>query len=330
MKAKRVVRSKEKTTLALALEHVEICSHGVAAYANYCIFTPGWLVGYDSVVAAGFRVAEDLFGIAPHTETLKHAVGRAGDPYSLTVHADKLTVRGTAVKADVPLCSPASIPNAQPDPQRFEVTEALREAVVDVSRVTRARHERVIAASVLLKADSAVGTDGGTILEAWHGLHLPGRWLLPTEFAVALSAVKYKPTHLGWSDETFTVWYGSNVWLRTNLYEDSYPDTDIMYAKMTADTPEMRRVPVNMLLALDTLKPFLADNTITLWQGGFNTQADGSGASYTFEHHLPPEPRVLPYDGMRQAGLHGEWIGFCKAGFYWYGPRLRGISAAAS
>ena len=322
------VRSKDKSSLSIALDHVELCCHGVAAYAPYCLFTPGWLVGYDGVVAGGYKVAEDLPGVAPHTETMRPAVARAGNPYSLTVQADKITVRGHQVKVDVPLTRPESIPSVMPDHPRFEVGEPLREAIVDVSKVTKARHERVIVACVLLRSDSVVGTNGGTILEGHHGMQLPGRWLLPTEFADAMDKVKYKPTHIGWSDETFTVWYGPHCWLRTNLYQDNYPDTDVMFARMIADTAELRPVPSDMLLALETLKPFLEDDTITLWQGGFNTKPDGTGASYSFQHHLPPAPRQLPYQGLRFTGSHGEWIGFCRDGFYWYGQRLRGISAA--
>lgn len=322
------VRSKDKSSLSLALDHVELCCHGVASFAPYCMFTPGWLIGYDGVVAAGYRVAEDLPGVAPHTETMRPAVARAGNPYSLTVHANKLTVRGNTVKVDVPLTNPEAIPSVVPDHPRHEVSEPLREAIVAVSKVTRARHERVIVAAVLLKADSVVGTNGGTILEAHHGGRLPGRWLLPTEFALAVDSIKYKPTHIGWSDTTFTIWYGPHCWLRANVYEDAYPDTDVIYARMIADAVELRPVPTDMLLALETLKPFLDDDTITLWQGGLNTKPDGTGASYTFSHHLPPAPRQLPYLGLRFAAMYGEWIGFSREGFYWYGQQLRGISAA--
>lgn len=325
---KQAPRTKDKTQLATALYHVEIASHGVAAYAPYCMFTTGWLVGYDSVVAAGYRIVEDLPGIAPHTETMHYAVARAGNPYSLTVHSDKLTVRGHAVKVDVPICRPDQIPNVVPDVPYCEIGEPVREALISAGKIVKARNEYIIASAVLLGRNSVVGTDGGTVLEAYHGGNLPCRWMLPAEFVLAVAAVKHKPTHIGWSDETFTIWYGKDCWLRTNVYMDKYPDTDLMFATMTADTPELRPVPADMLLALETIKPFLEDDTITLWEGGINTKPDGTGASYGFAHHLPPQPRMLPYMALKLAAQHGEWIGFNRRGFYWYGPQLRGISAS--
>lgn len=325
---KPVTRSKDKSSLLLALDHVELCSHGVAAYAPFCLFTPGWLIGYDGVVAAGYRVAEDLLGVAPHTETMRHAVGRAGSPYALTVHAGKITVRGDKVRVDVPLAPAESIPNAMPDNPTALIAEPVREALIAAAKVTKARQERVIAAAVYLRANSVVGTDGGTILEAHHGAQLPGEWLLPTEFVAAFERVKALPTHIGWSDDTLTVWFGPHAWLRTNVYTAKYPDTDVIFAGMISECTDLRPVPVDMLQALETLKPFLDDGTITLYGGGFNTLPTGLGASYTFPHHLPHEPRQLPYEAMRLLGMYGEWVAFSQRGFYWYGNTVRGITAA--
>lgn len=330
MARKPVVRNKDKSALALALDHVYTCAGGIATYAPYCLFQPGWLVGYDGVVASGYRIAEDLH-CAPQTETFRNAIAKAGNPFSLTIlSSGTLVVTGDKVRVEVPTLRPDEIPNVQPDAPRASVSETLREAILDVSKVTTARHARAIASAVFLRGDTATGTNGGTILECYHGLSLPSQWLLPTEFALALEKIKHRPTHIGWSDATFTIWYGHNAWIRTNIYTDSYPDTDIMYARLLSYNAELRPVPPEMLNALMTLKPFLEDDTITLWAGGLNTKIDGTGASFNFEHHLlVPQPVLLPYAAMLYAASWADWLSFTREGIYWYGARLRGITAAA-
>ena len=329
MARKPQVRAKDKSTLGLALDHAILCSHGVAPYAPYCLFGTGWLIGYDGIVASGYRIAEDVH-LAPHTETMRNAVARAGNPFSLTVIASgDVVVTGDKVRVTVPCNSMDAMPNVQPDAARQDVSEAFREAIVAASKVTTARHARVIASAVNCKSNSVVGTDGGTILEAYHGMGLSGQWLLPAEFAAVVDKVKHKPTHVGWSDTTFTIWYGRDCWVRTNFYTDDYPDTDVMFARMIADAGELRPVPAEMLGALMALKPFLDGDLITLWARGLNTASDGTGASFTFDHHMVvPDPRSVPYAGLTYAGTWGDWIAFNKDGFYWYGGMVRGITAA--
>ena len=319
-----------KTSLSLALDHANICNKGVAAYAPFCVFSPGWLVGYDGVVASGYRIVEDLW-IAPHTETMRNALAKAGTPFSLTQLASgNVVVTGDKVRVEVPCNSMDAMPNVVPDAARHEIAEPFCEALCNVASVTTARHARVIAASVFIIGDSAIGTDGGTILEAYHGMGLPGPFLVPTEFAIAVEKVKHKPTHIGWSDATLTVWYGPNCWLRTNIYTDSYPDTDVMFARMLSHNAELRPIPTEMLGALMRIKPFLEDDTITLWAGGFNTKFDGTGASSHFDHHLiVPQPLLLPFATMVYAATWGQWLSFSKDGMYWYGQRVRGATAAA-
>ena len=330
MARKPVVKAKEKSQLGMALDHAYLCAGGIAAYAPYCLFAPGWLIGYDGLVASGFKIAEDL-RIAPHTETMRNAVAKAGNPFGLTQLPDgNVVVTGHKVRVEVPCHSLDAIPNVQPDAARHVCSEALREAIVDASKVTTARHARVIAAAVLLRSNSCVGTDGGTILEAHHGQELGQQFLIPTEFAQAIDKVKYKPTHCGWSDTTFTIWYGPNAWIRTNLYSDSYPDTDIIFARLMSVGAELRPIAPETLAALMTLKPFLDDHTITLWAGGLNTKPDGTGASFGLQHHLlVPQPRVLPYNAMVYAATWGEWMSFQPDGMFWYGNRVRGATAAA-
>jgi hypothetical protein len=303
-----------------------IVNGGVANYAPYCHFSTGWLVGYDGIVAAGVRAHEQL-NVCPQTELFRHAVSRAGGALTLTERADgTLYVSGDAVRASIPCFPQANIPNVVPDAAYLPVSQSLSKVLVAISKIAAARHETVIGSSVLLKSDSVVGTDGATIVEGHHGSQLPYRWVLPREFCDALAKVKTVPTHCGWSADTFTLWFGTDMWLRTNTYEDKYPDTDLWFARLMSSVGEYRPIPLSLLMAIETLKPFRYGDTLGIYPYGLNTLADGTGAAYHMQHDIA-YVGGFPSAGLKLAAEHGSWIAFSTEGAYWYGDVIRGITA---
>lgn len=327
MAKKPTSRKREQSALGIAAEHVALVAGNQASYSNACLFAPGWLIGYDGVVGAGYRISEEL-NVAVDAPTLHHALSRAGEPYSLTAMPNgSLVVRGQSVRVTVPGFPPAGIPNVQPDMPLAGFSEAARGILASVSRIATARAERVILSAVDLRRDSAVATSGDVILEGWHGCNLPGRWLLPIEFIETLRRVKFAVTHCGWSDTTFTLWFGPHAWIRTNVYSDPYPDTDIIFARLVADLCKSEPLPMpqDCLLAVETLKPFKDSQELLVNEHGFNTKADATGASYRIAHGFPT--MLAPFEGLRQAAMHGDAIGFIGVPYpaaYWYGKELRG------
>lgn len=316
----------EKTPLVRALDHVYIASHGPASFAPFCHFEPGgWLVGYDGIVAAGAKAHENVH-LAPDTEMFRHACMRAGSPYSITAMPDNtVVVRGNKVRATVSCFPIDQVPNVMPDVPLGPVTEAFRNVLIDVAKLAILKADSIIASAVLISANSVTVTDGSTIVEGWHGCNLPGRWVVPREFADALFKVKATPTHIGWGATTLTIWFGPELWLRTNIYEDKYPDCDVIFAQMKSQSNDYRPIPPDMLQAIETLKPFRESMFMQFMEYGFNTQQDGRGASFTFEHHIPYRGQ-FPTEGLRMAAAHGQWIAFGQTGAYWYGPVCRGTT----
>jgi hypothetical protein len=317
----------EKGPLWQALDHAMIASTGTANFAPYCHFQPGgWLVGYDGMIAAGSKVAEQLT-VAPHTETFRNAVARAGNPYSITVKNDGgIVVSGDKVRAPVPCFPLTAIPNVMPDAPLGPFQATAAQAVWMAGRIAATRADSVVASSVMLKRDSAVATDGSTIVEAHHGGGLPTSILLPVEFANALGKAKRPATHCGFNDATFTAWLGPEQWLRTNLYEATYPDTDLYFARIRSQCGELRPVPQALLQAVETLKPFREGALMHIFDKGLSTGPDGAGAVFHFEHYMAYRG-PFPTEGLRMAATYGEWIAFGNEGAFWYGQVCRGITA---
>lgn len=270
--------------------------------------------------------------MAPRTDPFRAAVARAGEPFSLTVLADRVVVRGHKLRAEIDLFPMEQLHNVQPDPPRHAVSSVLRYVVGEVAKATTAKTDRVIPASIFVRSNSCTATDGMCILEGYHGCNLPDQWLLPREFAEAVGKSKSDATAIGWSDATFTVWFGENAWLRTNVYKEQFPDTDIIFAQMASMGIEYRPSPEGFVAALQAVKPFTTgQRLIEFVDNGFYCvdEQHNRGASYALPSYmLLQNPPYFRWDAMLHAAAHAKWIAFNSRGCIWYGDVLRGMAAS--
>ena len=210
----------QKDYLAQALAFVETVARGPASYAPYCQFVGGWLVGYDGIVAAGMRVTEAL-PFAPRTETLRKAIVKAGQPYSLAVRDNgRLVVRGEKFRAEIDGYSLEHTPNVWPDAPTLPVGNELVVALKEAGKIASAKSDRIICAAVNMRPQCAVATSGDVIIEARHNMQFPYAALLPVEFVSALESVKLAPTAAGAGEGTFTLWFGEDAWMRCQTYAE--------------------------------------------------------------------------------------------------------------
>ena len=94
---------------------------------------------------------------------------------------------------------------------------------------------------------------------------------------------------------------------------------------MKAQASDYRPVPQEMLQAIETLKPFRETQAMQFMEYGLNTRADATGASFSFDHHIPYRGQY-PTEGLKMAAAHGEWIAFGPTGAVWYGAVIRGTT----
>ena len=315
----------ERHQLWSALDHAALVSRGAANYSGYCLLQGHWLVGYDGTVAAGSRVEEEL-GVAPDTDLFRAAIARVGTPYSLTLMPDTtLAVRGNALRASIPTFPLLSIPNVVADNPQIACGEELRRAIVAVSKIATNKSDIIVECSVALGKNSAVATDGSTILEALHNNNLPLFMLLPREFGDVIAKVKAVPTHCGWTDQTFTMWFGEMQWVRTNAYPPNYPDTNVVFSQVLSQCGDFRPVPVDLSMAIESLKPFRQKDTFIVTDTGLTTGYDSARTSYNIQHFWTFRGEY-PIDGLRVAAMFGRTIAFGPSGAYWQSDNVRGVT----
>jgi hypothetical protein len=302
------------------------------AYARHVVLWHGWLYAFDGVVGIGTKIAEHL-GVAAHTATLMAALQRAkSGPLVLTVQDTQLIVSAGRLRVPVPCVDLQSMPWVEPDPPTVPLTPAFRDALALVAPIASATATRVALACVLLRSGSCVGTDGNIIVEAWHGANTP-RLCLPKETAAALLKCPKAIVSVGSSPGRCTFYFDDGSWLRSQLYEDKYPDIDPILNRPNNPQP----VPEGFFEAVAAVSPFVGESgALSLSPFGVSVKLapsdasrgasfdfEGIGGNYTFAARCLN--MIAPYAKSIDFGKNGEGSPYAPLAFY--GDNVRGMIA---
>lgn len=313
---------KEVPSLIRALDFIAFAQKDKGApYQTHVALGGKMAVAHDGVLSAGHRIDEDLVA-SPHTVTLLAALKRCAGVLSVAqLDNEKLSVKSGRFKAFVPCLPNSTLPGIAPDPKAGVIDNRIREGLAILSPLVVENSQRVITASVMLRSRSMIATNGNVMLEYWHGIDLPPGLLIPKVFINALLKITKPIVSFGFSQSTFTVYFDDDSWLKTQLYNDKWPDCDTILNKPNNPV----EVPVGLFDAINVVSGFADDNRIRLRTGRVQTHADEStGASYevagltanvmfNIKHLLLLEGRIKTIDFVGNKNVS-----------YFYGDNLRG------
>ncbi len=213
------------------------------------------------------------------------------------------------------------LPGIEPDPYAGVLDDRIRIGLEILSPFVVENSQRVVMASVLLRAQTMVATNGHVLLEYWHGIDLPPGLIVPKLFINALTRIKKKIVGFGFSSTSFTVYFEDRSWLKTQLYKEKWPDTDGIMARPHQPVP----LPVNFFEALHSIVDFTEDNRVRIRPGKIQSHADeGTGATYEVEGLNA----VATLNAKHLALLDGLIVSMDISGTggvsFFYGENLRG------
>lgn len=266
--------------LLSALRFVELAQQKEGApYQTHCRITPHGIVAYDGVIAAGIPHTDELPEVCPNTYNLIHALDRARGSIAVTVEDGKMTIKASKFTAVVPVMSPLDLQYVTPDAAQYPLTDDFRDAATKASVYTKEGAQTVVAASVLTRNGSLVGTNGNVVVEAWHGIPTPPGLVIPKRFIDQLAKLKKKIAHFGFTDTTLTIWFDDGCWLKTQLYSEPWPNIDMILAY--TDTAIPQDIPKDFWEGVNTIEPFAQENRIYFSDKGIRSnQHVGVGADY--------------------------------------------------
>lgn len=306
-KRQAVEASEQTSDIVAALEWIKVAQKDVGpANETHCYMGFGAIVAFDGVVAAGHKAnVQDVS--APHTFRLLSALSRTKGAVQL-VHTQSgdISISAGSFKARVPTIPPDTLLNIQPDPRVAYLTDAFRDALALVEGLSKESAQTLHASSILIRANTVVGTDGITVLEAWHGIDLPT--LVIPKTAAAVIAKTSKPlTGFGFGPTSATFWFGDDCWYRTQLYVEKWPNIDVAMARNSGNwfalAPEF-------FDALDAVAPFTEDGFVHYYDGRLcsHSQSPDVGASYAIA--LPGVPEFSANGKRLSAFRWATWVAF--------------------
>lgn len=290
---------------------------------SHCRLANGYAVAFDGVLAMGHPIEEEL-SLCPQTHRLIDALKRCKETLSITqMDGDTLVIKSGGFRAVIPCLNPAAIPHALPDPKVGDIDDTIKEGFTLLNPLISGTGSTTVEASLLLQNNSMIATDRHVMVEFWHGTNLPDNLAIPKVAVVAVSKITVPLVGIGVSDRTVTFHYEGGLWLRTQLYNEKWPNVSEI---INAGDP-IKATPVAPALfdAIEAVAPFSPDGAIHTFEGyigSHNTNA--SGATYELKGVTPG----LCFGHKHLSVIKGmattiDMVG--KKGIsYFYGERTRG------
>lgn len=290
--------------IVAALKFIEPASKDIGqANQTHCMFHGNWVASFDGLLMMAAKVDTDITAF-PNTKRLLHTLSRCDESVQITqLDNNRLGIKSGKFSAFVPCLEPGILAFTPPDPPQGTFNEAVVKALTTVGVIAKENAPRMVQASVLLRTNSAVATDGVTCFEAWHGLPMP-TVVLPKLFISELAKITKKPVMAGASPNTFTVYFEDESFIRTQLYVEPYPNVDSVLNVNASPYP----IPAELWAALAKLEAMKGDahNVIFKAKGLQTDDNENVGASYEIE--LDVEDITFNIDFLRRLEPYAQTV----------------------
>ena len=250
---------------------------GNVPYQTHCVFYGGFVTAFDGTLTIGHPIAEDI-NACPNTMLLLSALLKCGQTLSITqLDSGRLSVKSEKFKALVPCEKFDGMPYVGPDVQCAVIDERIKTGFELVSPLANETAQRTALAAILLQANSTAATNGHVLLEYWHGIDLPPNILLPKPAVKAIVATDKKLVGFGFSDNSATFFFEDKSYIKTQLFQDTYPDISKVLDAPSNPWP----LPEGFYTAVDTLESFTETGLLYFGPASMRSHYDANeGASY--------------------------------------------------
>lgn len=286
-------RSKSTTkssSLLSAIEFVGAILKPVgAAYETHISIKNQWAVGFNGVLSAGHKVDEQLEAY-PQNQLFLNALSKCSDSLSITLlETNRLSIKSGNFKALVPCVDADLMHVIEPDIPCAVVDDRFKKALETVGVLASENAQSVVTASILMNGQSLIATDRKFIMEAWHGVDLPPNITLPKAFVGPLTKTKKPLAKFGFSESSVTFYFDDESWLKTQTFNDVYPDLNGLLNKQS----NLWNVPDKFFEAIKAVEPFSEDGNI-YFDAGFLRSHPSDTVGASFEITGTPKGVVYP------------------------------------
>lgn len=259
----RPAKPTQAQQLIEALDFIAVGTRDDEDYQEYIVMKGGYATAFNGQIAAGHPIAEELT-VCPQLKRLRAALAKSGKSLVISETPNgQLSIKGDKPRFVVPCRKLDEQPQVEPNPKLAPLAETIKDAFNVCGSLATEAGERVIEASLLLEANTCTGTNGVALLQYWHGIDLPPAIILPKIFTAAIVKAGKPIDGFGfewkqgkepgeWIVGTFTIWFEGGAWIRTQCYQDRWPDVSRILNVPSNATP----IPEGLFEAIDTVHGF--------------------------------------------------------------------------
>ena len=273
MARKPVEPNTDRTKLLAALRFASLPAEKEGA-STYVTIMDRYAIGQNDTYSVGTPIAIDL-RICPQTTLFEAALKACTDAFDLSqISPTEIVIGSGRFKAVVPAVPHSDANWVTPDKLCGMLPELPWRQMAAIPEPKK--NDKVHNHSLLLRQNSLVATNGGLLVEHWHGTDLPRSFAVPLLSAAALGKFPARLCGFGYSPHSFTFWFEDGSFLKTRLMSEPYPALERIFS--TAAKPE-NSVPLwtDFYKAMSAIDKFVVDDTIHFQDG---TLCAGERASY--------------------------------------------------
>lgn len=251
--ARKTKALNQSVKLIEALNFVSVATTKISDISQEHVrLRDGWLYAANGILSAGHPIEENL-NCCPHGPRFLAAVVKSGVAHTMSLtEANRLSVKGDKFRAVLECLPEIDLPPAFPDAACAPLDDRVKVALAAVGTLVSEAADNVIQSAVKLQAYSAQSTNRQIAIEYWHGIDLPPNLIIPKTFIQAINKQTKPLVGFGFSDRSVTFHYEDKSWIKTQLYEDEYPDINRFF-----DNPSIpSNLPENFFEAAESVSVY--------------------------------------------------------------------------
>lgn len=198
-------------------------------YQTHCVIKNGILSAFDGVITIGIACKFD-FEACPHTLSLIDAIKNCASDVAITqLNNCSLSIKSGKFKATIDCYPSDNMICIAPDPKVATIDNRILDAFNAVVNIISDSAPKECLAGALLQCNSVLATNGALLVEYWHGINLPSGLLLPKKFIKSVIDSDKNLVGFGYSPNSVTFYFEDDSFIRTNLYQSPFPQTDPIF-----------------------------------------------------------------------------------------------------
>jgi len=227
-----------------------------------------------------------------------------------TFTEQRLTISSGSFRAHLPLAELESYPVSDPPKQKQPLRIDLKRVLSLLRPFVSSDGTRPWSCGILLDGKHAHATNNVALARAPCEIKLTRPINLPVFAVDEILRVPDLPTHLHAEENSATLFYDKDRWIRSQLFSSEWPDLTVLYKSIPKKMP---KVPEGLSVAVDHVAPFCPDENlpvIVLGAKGIGTEEGVMGAFVSLPGLAEGRYRAEVFQLVLSAATHIDLKGY--------------------